>query len=78
MVKQLPLWWRGLHSDWAFAALLAAFLGFLFTWPSLHWGSSAFERLPWWGPVAPVAIWLLAMWALWRKRRRDRGRGPTP
>ena len=56
MRERVPLWWRLLESDELFAGVAAVGLVFLFGWPSLYWGSSLLERLPWWGPAALVLL----------------------
>ena len=73
MRERVPLWWRLLESDELFAGVAAVGLVFLFGWPSLYWGSSLLERLPWWGPAAPVLLWLALVGVLRRKRRRSNG-----
>ena len=72
MPEPLPLWWRILDSKITFAVGFGIGLAVLFAWPSIHWGSSLLQRLPWWGPAIPVALWLGVVCLLWRKNRLRR------
>ena len=36
--------------------------------------ASLLDRLPWWGPAIPAALWLAAVAPIWwRRRRPDEG-----
>ena len=66
-----PLWWRLYRSKVAAAIALAIFLAVLFGWPSVHYGSSLLDRLPSWGWMIPVGLWVAVAGMLWWKHRRD-------
>lgn len=69
MQETVPLWWRLCHSKLIAAIGFALFLAFLFGWPSLHYGSSLLDRLPGWGWMIPVGLWLAFAGLLWWKHR---------
>ena len=70
MSESDPLWARLYRSEVATAIGFAIFLAFLCGWPSLHYGSSLLDRLPSWGWMIPVGLWLAIVGVLWWRHRR--------
>jgi hypothetical protein len=67
------LWWQIYRSRLVGAIGLGLFLAFLFSWPSLHYGSSLLDRLPSWGWLVPVGLWLAVIGVFWWQHRRHDG-----
>lgn len=70
MPEKSPLWWRVFRSDLTYAVAFGLVLAFLFGWRSLHYQSSLLDRLPSWGWMIPVGLWLAFVGLLWHQRRR--------